>query len=116
MGYVLALFVHPKLSRRSFMTELDMFTPPTILHYSFFFLYRSNFIFHRSVASEFTIILLLFIAIKITIITHAIIIIIIIIIITALNITDGNTTECIKSVAKRVTIKTRQERKQRFDV
>ena len=114
MGYVLALFVHPKLSRRSFMTELDMFTPPTILHYSFF-LYRSNFIFHRSVASEFTIILLLFIAIKITIITHAIIIIIIIII-TALNITDGNTTECNKSVAKRVTIKNRQERKQRFDV
>lgn len=93
-----------------------MFTPPTILHYSFF-LYRSNFIFQiRSVASEFTIILLLFIAIKITIITHAIIIIIIIIIITALNITDGNTTECNKSVAKRVTIKNRQERKQRFDV
>ena len=91
-----------------------MFTPPTILHYSFF-LYRSNFIFHRSVVSEFTIILLLFIAIKITIITHAIIIIIIIII-TALNITDGNTTECNKSVAKRVTIKNRQERKQRFDV
>ena len=115
MGYVLALFVHPKLSRRSIMTELDMFTPPTILHYSFF-LYRSNFIFRRSVASEFTIILLLFIAIKITIITHAIIIIIIIIIIIALNITDGNTTECNKSVAKRVTIKTRQERKQRFDV
>ena len=92
-----------------------MFTPPTILHYSFF-LYRSNFIFRRSVASEFTIILLLFIAIKITIITHAIIIIIIIIIIIALNIIDGNTTECNKSVAKRVTIKTRQERKQRFDV
>ena len=69
-------------------------------------------------------ILLLFIVIIIIIITHAIIIIIITIIIiiiititiTALYIIYGNTTECIQSVAKRVTIKTRQERKQRFDV
>ena len=50
------------------------------------------------------------------IIITIIIIIIITITITALYIIYGNTTECIQSVAKRVTIKTRQERKQRFDV
>ena len=60
---------------------------------------------------------IIIIIIIIIIITHAIIIIIIITItITALYIIYGNTTECIQSVAKRVTIKTRQERKQRFDV
>ena len=105
-----------------------MLTSPTILQYSFFFHITSILFFVDQLLQNLLpillFILLLFIVIIIIIITHAIIIIIITIIIiiiititiTALYIIYGNTTECIQSVAKRVTIKTRQERKQRFDV
>ena len=97
-----------------------MLTSPTILQYSFFFHITSILFFVDQLLQNLLpillFILLLFIVIIIIIITHAIIIIIITITITVLYIIYGNTTECIQSVAKRVTIKTRQERKQRFDV
>ena len=96
-----------------------MLTSPTILQYSFFFHITSILFFVDQLLQNLLpillFILLLFIVIIIIIITHAIIIIIIITItITALYIIYGNTTGCSQSVAKRVTIKTRQERKKRF--
>ena len=102
------------------MAELDMLTSPTILQYSFFFHITSILFFVDQLLQNLLpillFILLLFIVIIIIIITHAIIIIIITITITVLYIIYGNTTGCSQSVAERVTIITRQERKKRFDV
>ena len=104
------------------MAELDILTSPTILQYSFFFHITSILFFVDQLLQNLLpillFILLLFIVIIIIIITHAIIIIIITITITVLYFIYGNTTGCSQSVAEttRVTIKTRQERKKRFDV